>query len=107
MPRTQRNQLIFISEFTTNIQYVKIEQNIVADTMSRIEAVSATGLPISCCISRDTDEFKHFIDNNSARHLEIVSVPGSPVSIDCDTTMRRPCPFLPQQFRRFAFDQVI
>lgn len=36
----QMNQITFISEFTTDIQHVSGSKNIVADTMSWIEAVS-------------------------------------------------------------------
>jgi len=107
IPPTQLNQLTFISEFTTDIQHIKGDENIVADTMSRIEVVS---LPLdyqALAASQDTDdELKHFTDNNSSLHLEKVLVPGSSAYIYCDTSTGRPRPFLPQRFRRHAFDQL-
>jgi len=99
--------LTFISEFTTDIQHVKGDQNIVADTMSHIEAMS---LPLdyqALAVAQDTDEeLKHFIDKSSSLHLEKVPMPGSLVYIYCDTSTGRPRPFFPQRFRRHAFDQL-
>ena len=42
IPPIQLNQLSFISQFTTDIEYIKGTENIVADTFSRIEALSST-----------------------------------------------------------------
>jgi len=40
LPPVQLNQLSFISQFTTDIVYVKGDDNIVADAMSRVETIS-------------------------------------------------------------------
>ncbi|CAG4967877.1 unnamed protein product [Colias eurytheme] len=40
LPPTQLNQLTFISQFTTDIRYIKGADNVVADAMSRIETIS-------------------------------------------------------------------
>jgi len=67
IPPTQLNQLTFISEFTTYIQHIKGEQNIVADTMSRIEGMSLALDYQALVVSQDTDdELKHFIDKSSS-----------------------------------------
>ena len=42
LPPIQLNQLSFISQYSTDIEYIKGAENIVADALSRVEAVSAS-----------------------------------------------------------------
>ena len=39
LPPVQLNQLSFISQFITDIDYIEGSKNVVADTLSRVEAV--------------------------------------------------------------------
>ncbi|CAK1592460.1 unnamed protein product [Parnassius mnemosyne] len=103
----QLNQLTFISQFTTDISHIKGVDNIVADTMSRIEAISLeddfTDLALS---QRDDEELQKLISDGTSLKLEKVLLPGTDITIFCDTSTGQPRPFLTAPFRRKYFDKL-
>lgn len=107
-PRVVR-QLDFISQFTTDIRYVPGVQNIPADFLSRIEGVGMDyALPYDTIAqSQQNDaELKQFLDTTTGMELKKVVVPGSDKQIYCDVSGTRCRPYLPQPFRKDAFNSV-
>lgn len=109
-PRRAR-QLIFISEFTTDIRHISGSLNVVADALSRIPIES-----ITCPTSIDYDKVaeaqqreKTTIDQlaqQSNLTLKQVTIPTSSKPIYCETSTSYVRPYLPEEFRRAAFDAL-
>ena len=103
----QLNHLSFISEFTTDIQHVSGAENIVADAMSRVEAISQPVDFQALAASQDTDdELWSFLSGETSLRLEKVPIPGHPVLVYCDTSTARPRPHITAPFRRRIFDML-
>lgn len=121
----QLNQLTFISQFTTDIQHVQGAANVVADALSRVEAVhdaplgdapnttpavGAITAPVSeaelARAQRDDEELQGYRGSAPSLHLEPVPVPGSDAVLYCDVTASRRRPFVPLSLRRRVFDAI-
>lgn len=105
LPPIQLNQLSFISQFTTDIVHIKGIDNIVADTLSRVESISLEEDFSALALSQSTDEELAEARRNSSLKLENIVIPGTNITVVCDTSTGRPRPFLTQHFRRAAFDR--
>lgn len=105
LPPPQLNQLSFISQFSTDIQYVRGEDNVVADTLSRIEAISLEDDFAALAQSQMSDIELAKMQEGSALKLEQVVIPGTNITLICDTSTGRPRPYLTSPFRRAAFDR--
>lgn len=107
LPPIQLNQLSFISEFSTDIQHIKGTENVVADTLSRIEAVS-TPLDYKLLVEsqEEDEELKKIIEENSSLRIKRVPIPGSSLTVFCDTSTGKPRPFITHPFRRRVFEQL-
>lgn len=110
-PRRAR-QIMFISEFTTQIKYVAGKENTVADCLSRIETISCpTVIDFSeLAVTQETDEQLAGLvsesNNNNKFHFKRIILPGTENSIVCEMSTERARPYLTKQFRRVAFDTV-
>lgn len=114
-PRRAR-QLIFISEFTTDIRHVSGSQNVVADALSRIPIDDIPIDSIACPTSIDYEKIaeaqereKDVIDQLASQSnltLKQISIPTSKIPIYCETSTSYVRPYLPEKFRRAAFDAV-
>ena len=105
-PRQTRH-LQFISEFTTDIQFIAGRENIVADAMSRIAAMSAALSYAQVARAQETDrEIQEYRLPGSSLNLVPTPLPDDNVSLWCDKSTSQFRPFLPVAFRRAAFDQV-
>lgn len=103
-PRRER-QLQFISEFCTQIYYVKGEENPVADALSRIEEIqlSSTIDYHQLCEDQHNDsELKILKTKKNLRFVE-VTLPGLHQPITCETSLASPRPYLPKKYRRNAY----
>lgn len=103
-PREIRH-LAFLSEFTTDIRHVKGVDNVPADVLSRIDAVSLPPLPDPAEFSRlqiEDEELKRLRSSSSLR-LQDVAFPGN-IIVTCDVTTEKPRPFVPVSLRRKLFD---
>lgn len=109
-PRRER-QLIFISEFTTDIRHVSGSQNVVADALSRIPIDSIT-CPTSIDyekIAEAQEKDKSTIDLLASQKnltLKQVTIPTSRKPIYCETSTSYIRPYLPEEFRKPAFDAL-
>ena len=109
-PRQIRH-LGFISQFTTDIRYIKGSYNSVADALSRIDihATSLFQLPnidfkeIAEAQKSDPTLAKYQASDSSLK-LEPIPIPSSNISIICDISTGVPRPFLPFPFRRNIFN---
>ena len=107
---TQIRHVGFISQFTTNICYIKGSHNSVADALLWI------GITTSLFQLPNID-FKEILEaqksdlilaksqaSDSSLKLEPIPIPSSNISIVCDISTGVPCPFLPFPFRRNIFN---
>ena len=110
-PRELRH-LSLISEFMSDIRHVSGVDNVVADTLSRVDAVdpvAPSGLPIdfsSLATAQQDDEELRRLKSSSSSSLRWsdLSSPGCPFPLSCDISTGTTRPYLPLSFRRLAFD---
>ena len=108
LPPVQSNHISFISQFTTDIQFIKGESNVVADTFSRVEAIYNDTINYSCLAKsqKNYQELQNFIVNGSSFQLKEVLIPGTDVKIFCDISSPKPRPYLTPNFRKQIFDSI-
>ncbi|UYV80802.1 hypothetical protein LAZ67_19001764 [Cordylochernes scorpioides] len=97
----QELHLNYLSQFSMDIRYVKGSENIVADTLSRIE--------IETFNHTNDKELKTLINNsNSSQTIKLIKqqVPFCNKLIYCDVSTGSPRPFVPENFRRQIFDYL-
>ncbi|GBM56585.1 hypothetical protein AVEN_133070-1 [Araneus ventricosus] len=110
-PRQLRH-LDFISQYSTDIRHVQGSQNIVADTLSRIEVDSITKSPILnfkefARAQKDDSDIQKFLHNDaSSLQLELKPCQTSNCNLLCDTSTGVPHPFVPTSFRKLIFDHL-
>jgi hypothetical protein len=105
-PRQYRN-LDFISQFTTDIRHIAGKDNVVADTLSRVEELGApVSLDLIAQAQAFDSELQQLIDGGSSLQLEERHLPGSRSSLYCDVSTPAPRPFVPTTYRRQVFDSL-
>lgn len=104
----QRNQISFISQFTTWIEYIKGEKNTVADALSRVESIE---IPtnfnledLALAQSRDQELSEYLASKKTSLKLKTVIVCPKKIKIICDNYSNINRPFLPFSLRRDVFD---
>ncbi|CAH8526056.1 unnamed protein product [Schistosoma rodhaini] len=103
-------QLDYISQFTTDIQFIKGHTNIVADALSRkdinmIVLNHDISLETLAKLQADDAELK-ICREKSSLNLKSVPIPFSDASIICDTSTSNNRPFVPFTCRRKMFQQL-
>lgn len=102
-PRQFRH-LDLISQFSTDIRHISGKNNVVADTLSRIEEIKQ---PISLeklgVAQRSDDEVKDVLNGKTTLSLKMVKIPGTQTELYCDERNR---PFVTKQFRRQVFESL-
>jgi cleavage and polyadenylation specificity factor subunit 1 len=97
-PRQVRH-LAYLSEFTSDIQHISGADNVVADALSRplaMTTVTNTNTAVDCttlATAQGTDdELQHLLSSPAPSSLKLraVSIPGSDVTVMCDTTTGTP-----------------
>ncbi|UYV68091.1 hypothetical protein LAZ67_5003026 [Cordylochernes scorpioides] len=113
-PRQERH-LNYLSQFSMDIRYVKGSENIVADTLSRIEIETFNHTKVNLDlnafpeIQEKDKELKTLIDNsNSSQTIKLIKqqVPFCNKLIYCDISTGNPRPFVPENFRRQIFNSL-
>ena len=105
-PRRIR-QLIYISEFCTDIRHVSGKENPVADYLSRIDQIDCPSSIDYDLLSKDQEGNQEIIDwSHENRYMKKVTFPGSNTAILCDTSDNRIRPFLTENFRELAFHTI-
>lgn len=98
----------FISQFTTEIVYIKDAKNSVADALSRIEAISASILfnaeEIATEQQKD-EELPHILERRTSLRLQPFNLIGSGKTY-CEITQESIRPYVPKTLRKKLFDAV-
>lgn len=111
----QANHLNFISQFTSDIQYVKGQDNVVADTLSRIseDSISAPHKlsldlkTIANLQAKDKELLELISRENSGKSkfvLEKFSIFEFDIFFETSTSQKRP--YVPEPLRRLVFDSL-
>ena len=110
-PREIRH-LAFVAEFTTDIQHVAGTDNVLADALSRgsINDV-AQSFPVdftTLATDQETDVELQQLRSSSttALQLQLITAPGSPVSLWCDVSTGTSRPYVTPAFRQSVFESV-
>lgn len=100
----QRGQLDFISQFNALIVHISGEENVVADTLSRVEAITMPVILDAPTISQEQQKDAELekLSTRTTLNLQKVTLDGQPVF--CDTSDGRS--YLPATLRRRTFDLV-
>jgi cleavage and polyadenylation specificity factor subunit 1 len=92
----QFNHLDFIAQFTTDIQHISGQDNVVADALSRVESVTAPPSYDALAASQNSDDkLRTLLGSTTALWLEKLPIPGTTVSVFCDTSTGRSRPYFP------------
>ena len=104
-PRQLRH-MDFISQFTTDIRYIKGVDNAPADALSRgISAVSSIDYTAIAADQSGDAELEKLLQN-PALQIKKITLPGTKVSLFADVSTEAVRPYLPQQHRIKAFHQL-
>lgn len=106
-PRQFRH-LDYISQFTTDIRHISGKENVVADTLSRIEQVAQPIDLIQLAKSQDSDpELKRLLKEGSmSLTFRKLTIPGTKTQLVCDDSQQLPRPFVTTPFRRQVFNNL-
>ncbi|GFT36407.1 retrovirus-related Pol polyprotein from transposon 17.6 [Trichonephila clavipes] len=102
----QIRQLDFISQFTTNIVHIPGSDNIAADVLSRVSAITFPSQIDYDCIAetQQTDQELHtLIASGTSLELKKVTFPNSSTEIMCDLSTSTARPYIPKQHRQDVF----
>ena len=107
----QIHHLGFISQFTTDIRYIKGSHNSVADALLWIDINATSLFQLPNIDSKEITEAQKSDPilaksqtSESSLKLELIPIPSSNISIICDISTGVPCPFLPFPFRHNIFN---
>lgn len=105
-PRQFRH-LEYIGQFSTDIQHISGKQNVVADALSRVHSVQkAISMEELACAQETDEELRKLLMQETALNLKKIPIPGTDISLYCDTAVQRPRPFVTSNLRRQVFDSV-
>ncbi|GFS84845.1 hypothetical protein TNCV_2957291 [Trichonephila clavipes] len=105
----QIRQLDFISQFTTNIVHIPGSNNIAADVLSRVSAITFPSQIDYDCIAetQQTDQELHtLIASGTSLELKKVTFPNSSTEIMCDLSTGTSRPYIPKQHRQDVFSAM-
>ncbi len=110
----QARNLSFISEYTSDIRYIKGSENIVPDFLSRINAVDVGAVNVIRNVNLNETEMaqlqKH--DKDLDKMLQSKSLKLKWITIDkdnkllCDYSLPNPRIFVPGKYRKIIFDKL-
>ncbi|GFW43654.1 hypothetical protein TNCV_4770031 [Trichonephila clavipes] len=105
----QIRQLDFISQFTTNIVHIPGSDNIAADVLSRVFAITFPSQIDYDCIAetQQTDQELHtLIASGTSLELKKVTFPNLSTEIMCDLSTGTARPYIPKQHRQDVFSAM-
>jgi cleavage and polyadenylation specificity factor subunit 1 len=101
------NHLDFVAQFTTDIRHISGQDNVVADALSLFESVTAPPTYDALATSQDSDdELRTLLESTTALRLEKLKIPGTTVSLYCDTSTGRSRPYVPAPLRLQEFNSI-
>ncbi|KAL7745140.1 hypothetical protein ACLKA6_008198 [Drosophila palustris] len=104
----QTRQLSFISEYTTDIQHISGKDNIVADTLSRVEAIfNDDQIDFEkLALSQQSDAELTQLMKNSSLQLKQIQLGDLETSLYCDISSRRIRPYVTHGYRKQVFNSI-
>jgi cleavage and polyadenylation specificity factor subunit 1 len=103
----QFNHLDYISQLTADIRLISEQRNVVAEALSRVEAISAPVSHDALASAQEADnEFRALLQEQTALRLEKLSIPGTTAELYCDTATGKPRQYIPAPLRRQVFHSV-
>ena len=111
-PREIRH-LDYISQFSTDIRFVKGSENQVADALSRLHiakltpTVTVTPIDFDAIANKQkSDEELTKLRESSKLQFEDLPLYTTEGTITCDTSTGHPRPYIPKEFRRDVFNAI-
>lgn len=105
-PRQFRH-LDYISQFSTDIQHIAGKDNVVADTLSRVEELqSPVDLEVIAKTQDSDPELAEFLKQETSLHIKRLTIPGSRNQLYCDVSTTTPRPLVPKNLRKQVFDSL-
>lgn len=104
-PRQTRH-LSFIAEFTTDVQHVCGKHNVVADALSRVEAISLPTINYQELAADQASSDEIAVYRTAVTGLIFQDVDFNGVSVLCDVSTGNPRPIIPQEWTRRVFDVI-
>lgn len=105
-PRQYRH-LDYISQFTTDIRFISGKDNVVADTLSRVNELEVPCNLEDLAVSQASDvELAQLLDGSSSLRIEKRELPGSRLLLYCDVSTPTPRPFVTKPFRKQVFNSL-
>ena len=99
--------LDYIGQFSTDIRHIPGEENVVADALSRVEAISVPVTLVDIAQAQlDDPELQALRQSATALRLQQRLLPGTNLVIFCDTSTQVERPFVPTALRRQVFDSL-
>lgn len=106
IPRRAR-QLLYISEFTSDIRHIDGTDNTVADALSRVESICCpTVLDYDELAREQGSDTQIVLENNSKAVLKHIMLPNTVGKVLCEVSTGNVRPYLPIKFRKKAFDSI-
>ena len=107
-----RRHLQFISQYSTDLEYIESKQNFVADTLTRSGILLVSDLPDAlnyeeiAQAQQSDPEIQSYLSQISSLQFKNLPLEGSCETILCDVSQSDTRVVLPKQFRRKAFEHV-
>lgn len=104
----QIRQLDYISQFCTDIQHISGAENVVADTLSRLNSVNLPSIDFGdLAKAQQTDEELRELLENSNHSLRLQPRTVNPhLELYCDTSHNVVRPYVPKDLRRGVFESL-
>ena len=103
----QQRHLSYISEFTTDIQYIAGKDNVVADTLSRpsLSAIHEGIDYVAMAQAQATDpDVQSLCTTSTTLEVKEVPIPNSHLQLLCDVSTGSPRPIVPSSWQRKVFE---
>lgn len=105
-PRQYR-YLDYIAQFSTDIRHISGKDNVVADTLSRVDELEA---PIDYSklakLQESDPELQTLCRDDTSIRLEKLRIPGVNMDVYCDVSTDTPRPFITKTLRRQVFESL-
>ncbi|CAG4969802.1 unnamed protein product [Colias eurytheme] len=108
LPRRAR-QLLYISEFTSDIQHIQGTENQVADALSRIESIvcpsSSEYVEVARAQATDAELADLMKTNDKLQWKQLALDNNDDIKIYCEASAQNIRPYIPAQFRKSIFNK--
>lgn len=105
-PRQYRH-LDYISQFTTDIRHISGKDNVVADTLSRVDELTGPINFADLAQAQENDpELAKYLSDQSSLRLEKRECSESRILLYCDISTPTPRPFITKGFRKQVFQNL-